>query len=64
MSFVHPQSHQLRTAIFIQSAIAKTLSLTENLDFSPAYGPIETRQFFKIQAQAQLATRNLQRLIA
>ena len=34
-------------------AIEKTLSLTENFDFTPASGPIEVRQFFKIQIQAR-----------
>ena len=34
-------------------AIEKTLSLTENLDFTPASGPIEVRQFFKIQTRAR-----------
>ena len=55
MSFIHPQSNQLQTVIFIQGtlcfipAIAKTLSLNENLDFAPASGPIEARKFFEIQ---------------
>ena len=52
MSFTYSQS-LLQTATFMQSAIAKTLSLIENLDFSPAFGPIEARQFFKIQARAR-----------
>ena len=56
MSFAHTQSQQLRTAILIQGvlycfipAIAKILSLSENLDVPLASGPIEVRQFFKIQ---------------
>ena len=48
-SFIHPQPHQLRTAIFIPGslcfipAIVKTLSLIEILDFTPASDPIEAR---------------------
>ena len=38
----------------MQSAIAKTLSVTENLDFAPASrGPIEARQFFKVQTRPE-----------
>ena len=34
-------------------AIAKTLSLNENVDFAPACGLIEARQFLKIQARPE-----------
>ena len=34
-------------------SIAKTLSFTENLDFAPASGAIEARQFFKNQARTR-----------
>ena len=47
MSFTHSQSHQLRTAIFTQSVIAKSISLIENFNFSTASGPIEARNFSK-----------------
>ena len=53
MRFTHRQSRHLRTAILIQSAIVKTLSLTENLDFAPVVGPIEVRQFFKIRTRRE-----------
>ena len=43
---------QRRSFCFIP-AIAKTLSLTENLPFGTAFSPIEARQFFKIQARAR-----------
>ena len=40
--FSHPQSQQLEQQyLFIQPIIAKSLSLTENLDFASASGPIE-----------------------
>ena len=41
-----------RSLCFIPT-ISKTLSLAENRDFALASGPIEARQFFKIQAQAR-----------
>ena len=34
-------------------AIAETQSLNKNLNFASALGPIEARQFFKIQAQPE-----------
>ena len=42
-----------RCSLCLIPASEKTLSLTENLDFTPASGPIEVRQFFKIQTQAR-----------
>ena len=53
MNFTNPQSHHLRTAIFLQSAIAKARSLTKNLDFSLTSGLIKIQPFCKIQAQTQ-----------
>ena len=42
-----------RCSLCFIPAIAKTLSLTENLDFPPTYGLIEARQSFKIQARTE-----------
>ena len=60
MSFSHPQSHQLRIAILYQvfcllysSNHESPISLTENLDFASTSGPIEARQFLKIQTRAR-----------
>ena len=59
MSFTHPQSLQLRTAIYgilfalLQQSRLKTTPLAEIVDFAPTSGPIEAQQFFKIQAQTR-----------
>ena len=58
MSFTHPQSRQLPTAIFMQGVqfalFQQSQKLVENLNLTPAFGLIEARQFFKIQAQTRL----------
>ena len=47
------EGRQLVLSLLYSSKKAKTLSLTENFDFTEACGPIQARQFFKIQARAR-----------
>ena len=58
MSFTVTNSNiYTRCSLCFISAIAKTLSLTDNRYFAPPSGPIGARQFFKVQTRLTTLTK-------